>query len=228
MPDPRLDPLRDLATAYARHDPVRSVSVVGNAPMVPSEARAAAVDGADLVVRVNSFVLDEPGGPASVGRRTDVVVWSRLVQATPSLFAGYRDRLYVMLEPMRMFHRPEVWPMSWPADLGFVVARNDAVAIPINEELGLPWREEQLVPTSGTTATWLAVNLFPDADVLVTGLSFVDTPVPERWDYHSGTAGQIGPEHRTAPESALIRRWRDEGRVRFWPADRVEPLEEIR
>lgn len=213
--DPRLAALRELATAYARHDPVRSVAVVGNAPLEPSAERAASIDAADLVVRVNSFVLDRSGEPPCVGRRADLVVWSRLVQATPWLFADYRQRLYVMLEPMRMYHRPEVWPASWPDDLGFVAAPNDAVAIPLNEELGLPWRAEQLAPTSGTTAVWLAVNLFPGADVLVTGLSFVETAEPERWGYHSGAEGLIGPEHRTAPESALLHRWIGEGRIRF-------------
>lgn len=223
MVDPRLVPLRDLAASYARTPgEVRSVAVVGNAPMVPSAARAAAVDGCDLVLRTNSFVLDAPDAAPVAGRRTSIVLWGRLVRATTSSFADYRSRLYVLLEPMRMFHRPEVWPGSWPADLGLVVARNDAVAVPLLDELGVPWRDEALAPTTGTTAAWLARALFPDAEVHLTGLSYVEDPSPERWDYQSGATGRIGSEHRVAAEGALLRRWWQEGRVRFWPTDSEE------
>jgi hypothetical protein len=144
-----------------------------------------------------------------------VVLGSRLVKATPALFDRYRERLYVLLEPMRMYGRREVWPASWPVDLGFVAARNDEVAVPLNEELGLPWRAERLAPTTGTTAAWLAVRLFPEAEVLLTGLSFVDTPDQLEWDHQWGDSVRVGPEHRIEAEAALLRRWRDEGRVRM-------------
>lgn len=225
MVDPRLAPLRDLFASYARSGvpgEVRSVAVVGNAPMVPSAARAAMIDGCDLVLRTNSFVLDQPGADPVAGRRTDVVLWGRMVRATPSSFADYRSRLYVLLEPMRMFHRPEVWPGSWPADLGLVVARNDAVAVPLLEELGVPWREEGIAPTTGTTAAWLARALFPEAQVHLTGLSYVADPSPERWDYQSGARGRIGPEHRISAEGRLLQRWWKDGQVRFWPTDSEE------
>lgn len=213
-----LDGLRALATAYARvpvGQAVRRVAVVGNAPMEPSGQRATEIDSSDLVIRVNSFVLDTDDGPATQGRRADVVLWSRLVKATPALFDRYRERLYVLLEPMRMYGRREVWPASWPSDLGFVAARNDEVAVPLNEELGLPWRAERLAPTTGTTAAWLAVRLFPDAEVLLTGLSFVDAPDQVEWDHQWGDSVRVGPEHRIAAEAALLRTWRDEGRVRM-------------
>ena len=212
-----LEQLRALATSYAARSPVRTVAVVGNAPMEPSGERAAQIDASDLVIRVNSFVLDTTGEPPVQGCRADVVLWSRLVKATPHLFDRYRERLYVLLEPMRMYGRREVWPQSWPTDLGFVVARNDEVAVPLNEELGLPWRQERLAPTSGTTAAWLAVRLFPDAEVLLTGLSFVDAPDQVEWDHQWGDSVRVGPEHRIAAEAALLRRWRDDGRVRMLP-----------
>ena len=119
------------------------------------------------------------------------------MKATPALFDRYRERLYVLLEPMRMYGRREVWPASWPSDLGFVAARNDEVAIPLNEELGLPWRAERLAPTTGTTAAWLAVRLFPDAEVLLTGLSFVDAPGPGRV---GPPVGRLGPRRTRAPD----------------------------
>lgn len=215
--DPRLAPLRELAEAYAVRTPVRRVAVVGNAPMEPSASRAAAIDGADLVIRANSFVTDRPGAPPVQGSRTDVVLFSRMVPATPDFFDRYPERLYVLLEPMRMYGRPEVWPANWPADLGFAVARNDAVAIPINTELGLPWREEELAPTTGTTAAWLALHLFEDAEVLLTGISFLDDPHQTSWRHQGGDAVGVGPEHRIAAEADLLRGWIDAGRLRFLP-----------
>lgn len=215
--DPRLAPLRELAEAYSRNDPVRQIAVVGNAPMEPSASRAAAIDGADLVFRVNSFVTDRPGGPPTQGERTDVVLFSRLVPATPYLFHRYRERLYVLLEPMRMYGRREIWPASWPEDLGFTVARNDAIAIPVNEAIGLPWRDEQLAPTTGTTAAWLAMHLFPEAEVLLTGISFVDDPTQTEWQHQWGDSVGVGPEHRIAAEAVLISGWLSSGRMRSLP-----------
>ena len=72
-------------------------------------------------------------------------------------------------------------------------------------------------PTTGTTAAWLAVRLFPEAEVLVTGLSFVDAPDQVEWDHQWGDSVRVGPEHRIAAEATLLRRWRDEGRVRMLP-----------
>lgn len=114
---------------------------------------------------------------------------------------------------MRMYGRPEVWPQSWPADLGFVPASNRDVAIPLNEELGLPWREEHLAPTTGTTAAWLAVQLWPEAEVRLTGLSFIDQPEQTSWSHQGGTSNPVGPEHRIAAESVLLRRLIAEGRL---------------
>lgn len=209
-----LTQLRELASAYAAHRPVRSVAVVGNAPLEPSDERADTIDGADLVIRMNSLVLDHTGQPRCQGRRTDVVLFSRLVIATRDLFDHYRDRLYLMLEPMRMYGRPEVWPRSWPADLGHVVVRNDEVMVPINEEIGLAWREEQLAPTTGTVGAWLAVNLFPEADVMLTGLSYLEDPEQLSWVHQFGDSVNVGPEHRIAAEAAMINGWIARGRAR--------------
>ena len=210
-----LHSLRALATTYAARSPVASVAVVGNAPLEPSAERAQAIDSADLVMRMNSFVLDRPGEPPCQGRRADLVLWSRLAVATPDLYACYSERLYVMLEPMRMHGRAEMWPRSWPQDLGFVVARNDAVAVPINDEIGLPWREMRLAPTTGTTAAWLALHLFPEAQVTLAGLSYVDEPTQTSWRHQFGDEVGVGPEHRIAEEGRMIRRWLEQGRARL-------------
>jgi hypothetical protein len=80
--------VRELALAYARTTPVRSVAVVGNKPLEPSADRVAAVDACDLVVRVNGFRLDDGSAPPAYGTRADVVFFNRALRATPWFFAG--------------------------------------------------------------------------------------------------------------------------------------------
>lgn len=219
MAEATLATLRTLAAAYAHRDPVTSVAVVGNAPMEPSERRAELIDSADLVLRTNSFVVDR-GDERCQGRRTDVVLFSRLVPATPDFWKDYPRRLYVLLEPMRMYgQRAEMWPPSWPADAGYVPARNDEVARPLMDELGLPWREQALAPTTGTTAIWLAHRLFPEAEVRVAGISYVDKPDQVHWHHQFGDSVVVGGEHRIAVESALLQRWRAEGRIIMLPLE---------
>jgi len=207
--------LFELMSAYARRSPVSSVAVVGNAPLPPDPDRAAAIDAADLVIRMNSFVMDVPGGAPCQGSRVDVVVWNRITRATEFVFSDYRNRLYVLVEPMRLHGNPEMWPSSWPEDLGFVPVPNRGVTTSLNELLGVPWRAERLAPTTGTLASYLAVTLFPDADVLLTGLSYVDDPAQTRWQHQWGDECPVGPEHRIAQEGELIRSWIAEGRARF-------------
>jgi hypothetical protein len=206
--------LRDLMTAYARTQQVRKVAVVGNAPLEPDDGRAEEIDSADLVVRVNSFVLDEPGGARCQGRRVDVVVWNVVTRATPFLYHRYRERLYLMVEPMRLHGHPETWPRSWPEDLGFVVVPNRSVAQPLCTELGGSWQEEQLAPTTGTTAAYLAVTLFPGADVALSGFSFLEDPDQTVWRHQWGDSTPVGKEHRIGDESRLMRTWIDAGKAR--------------
>ena len=208
--------LHDLMASYAKTTPVTSVAVLGNAPLEPSEERAQAVDDADLVVRVNSFILDVPGDPRAQGSRADVVIWNRITRPTPFTFDRYRERLFLLAEPMRFYGRPEVWPMSWPADLGFVPLPNGEVLAVIGDELGVPWRAEQLAPTTGFTAAWLAVTLFPEADILLTGFSFIDDPGQTEWSYQVGGSSPVAPEHRIEAEACVMNGWLNEERVNLW------------
>lgn len=208
--------LRELMTAYARRRPVRTVAALGNAPLAPSDARADAIDGADLVIRVNSFVLDEPGRPRAQGSRADVVVWNRITRATRYTFDRYRDRLYLLAEPMRAHGYQEMWPASWPDDLGLVALPNRDVLTRIGDELAVPWREERLAPTTGLTAAWLAVTLFPDADVVLGGYSFVDAPHQTGWTYQAGGWSPVAREHRIEAEAGLMRGWIESGRAVLW------------
>ncbi|GAB3665281.1 hypothetical protein GCM10027596_31210 [Nocardioides korecus] len=206
--------LRELMTAYARTAPVRTVAVVGNAPLEPSDARAEMIDGSDLVLRMNSFVLDVPGAPACQGSRTDVVVWNRITRATGFVFHDYRDRLYALVEPMRLHGHPEMWPTSWPADLGLASVSNRAFTRPLNDLLGVPWREERLAPTTGTLATYVATRLFPEAEIRVAGLSYLDDPTQSSWQHQWGDWCPVGREHRIEQESRLLRSWVGTGRIR--------------
>lgn len=208
--------LRDLALTYARGAEVGSVAVVGNKPMDADPARAAAVDGCDLVVRVNGFRLDDTAGEATYGRRADVVFFNRALRATPWFFADYQDRLYLMVEPGRLHWEPDLVPSWWPADLGQVHVDNDDLTVPLSEELGLDSRTEGLWSTTGTMAAWWARTTFPEAQLHLTGYSFVDDPGQTRWAHASGDDCIVGPEHRIALEAALMRRWAAAGTTTIW------------
>lgn len=208
-----LDILRTLAVAYARRRVPATVAVVGNAPLEASDDRADAIDSADLVIRVNSFVLDSAGQPRSQGARADVVLFNRLLRATPYFFDGYRERLYLLVEPMRRHGNPEMWPSSWPADLGLIPVPNREVAAPLSDLLGIPWRQQRLAPTTGTMACYLALTLFPEAAAVLTGFSFLDNPDQTRWEHQWGDACAVGREHRIAEEGALLRSWVETGRA---------------
>jgi len=216
---PTLDRLREVVSAYStsvcRADEVRSVAVVGNAPLPPSDERADAIDAADVTVRVNSFVLDSPGRPRCQGSRADVVLFNRLLRATPWFFADYGRRLYLLVEPMRIHGTREIWPTSWPSDLGSIPVPNREVTIPLCELLGLPWRTERVAPTTGTMAAYLALTLFPAADVTFTGFSFLDEPDQTHWRHQWGDSCRVGKEHRIGNEAELMRSWLMEGRARF-------------
>lgn len=212
----RRECLRTLAEAYARGGRVSSIAAVGNKPLEPSRQRADAIDGCDLVIRVNGFRLDDDGDPPTYGRRADVVFFNRGLRATPWFFTGYQDRLHLMVEPGRLHWEPESVPAWWPADLGQVHLDNDDLTIPLSRELGLDSRREGLWATTGTMAAWWARTTFPDAELHLAGYSFVDQPDQTRWDHASGDDCIVGPEHRIALESDLLRRWVKDGSARFW------------
>lgn len=206
--------LRALMQAYAARPDVRKVAVVGNAPLEPDERRADEIDGADLTIRVNSFVLDAPGAPRTQGKDVHVALFGRGMRATRWVFDHYRDRLYVTNDIGMVYSRLRPWPQNWPADLGFMVIPNEQIVIPLCESMNWPWREKTLVPTTGTLAVAMALATFPEAETVVTGYSFIDNPNQTRWHHQSGDSGPIGGRHWIATESELFRRWLDEGRIR--------------
>ncbi|MDH2445223.1 hypothetical protein QDR37_14820 [Amnibacterium sp. CER49] len=192
------------------------VTVVGNAPLPPSAARAEAIDGSDLVVRMTTFALDRDA-PA-VGRRTDVVVLHRGVSAGPDTFARHRERLYLLAEPGRDHWEPEARPAWWPLDLELVPIGNREFTDPLRRALGYRRRSVSW-PTTGTLAVHLLRRLFPHARLLLTGTSLVDGPrgAVRTLGHHWGPAVSVTPEHRLDREGALLTRWRAEGAIEVLP-----------
>jgi len=205
--------LRSLVDVYAEHPQPRTVAVVGNQPLEPDTERAKAIDSADLVFRVNGFMVDDPGAPPTVGSRTHVVVFNRALRATKWVFENYRSRLYLMVEPGRLHWEPDVIPGWWPEDLGFVPVSNREVTLPLSDALGLPTRQESTWSTTGTMAAWIARTNYPDAELILTGFSFIDNPNQTSWMHAAGDSCIVGPEHQIAAEGRLLDSWTQTSRT---------------
>ncbi|MHA6794814.1 hypothetical protein ACVGVM_15080 [Pseudonocardia bannensis] len=204
--------LSALIAAYARHDPPRTITVVGNAPIPESAARAALIDDSDLVVRMTSFAVDVPGGPPRLGRRTDVVMVHRGVIAGPGTFADPTSRLYLLVEPGREHWEGEQRPAWWPRSMAAVSVSNREFSRPLNGLLGLNGADA-VWATTGTLTTYLVSELFPAAVTRLTGISIVDAPEQTRFAHSWGEDVAVTPEHRLHAESALLRAWHAHGRI---------------
>jgi hypothetical protein len=212
----QLDVLRDLLVSYARGQRVETLTVVGNAPLPPSADRAALIDKSDLVLRMTTFALDEPGGEPAYGRKTDVVVIHRGVLPSPHTFADYKSRLYLLAEPGRLHWEPEIIPGWWPEDLGFLPIPNRPFVRPLGRLLGLD-PEQAIWATTGTLVVYLAVRLFPEARIRITGFSIVDRPEQTTFAHAWGEAVAVTGDHRLHAESALLRSWHDNGEIELIP-----------
>ncbi len=202
--------LAGLVAAYARRDPPRTVMVVGNAPLPVGAARAALVDGSDLVVRMTTFAVDPPEGPPRIGRRTDVVLVHRGVVPGPGTFADHRSRLYLLAEQGRMHWEREDRPAWFPADA--ISLPNTLFTAPLGALMGIP-AQEAAWATGGTLACYVALELFPEATVRLTGSSIMDAPEQTSFAHAHGPAVPVTSEHRLAKEAQLLRGWIDDGRL---------------
>jgi hypothetical protein len=218
--------LRALMKAYAGHLPVQRVAVVGNAPLTPDPARAAMIDDCDLVIRCNSFVLDQ-GEEAFSGRVTHVVVLNNGTRITPSVFAGYSGRLYFRSAPGAVYRRKPSVPMPavdlWPEDLGAIAVPNRAVDGPLRELIAsaAPDDPQQfVVPTTGMVACWLAHQLFPEARLRLTGFSSVTVGTQAQWHHHGRADGgpvPVSTAHKIDAEGFVLRQWISGGRAEHLP-----------
>ena len=206
------DLLRNYLASYAAQQPVRTVTVVGNAPLDPDPTRVARIDGSDLVIRMNAMALDDADSPPCVGTRCHVVLLSRYARVTPGMFQDYRERAYVVPQAgygLRYVLLPQ--PHFWPSDLGTMPIPNAPVITRLLDRLDPDRRPNDLIPTSGTIACFLAHEMFPDAQLSVTGLSFLDGVRRKSWRYQSGGGSEVVPAHRLDLEADLLRSWIDDG-----------------
>ena len=194
---------------------MRRVAVVGNAPLGPDEARADELDGVDLVIRVNALSTDRPGGPRCVGRRCHAVIVSRYAPVTPDTFRDYRRRAYLIPQAgyglRYVLHEQAGF---WPADLGTMPIPNGALVKPLMDLLDPDHVPNQLIPTSGTTACYLAHELFPQAEMVAAGFSFLDGLQQESWRYHGGGGSPVIESHKLDLEARLLRSWVQDGSMR--------------
>ena len=74
-----------------------------------------------------------------------------------------------------------------------------------------------MAPTTGTHAAYLAYRLFPEADIVLTGYSFLDDHDVESWGYHlTGLAhSPVHSLHKLDRESAYLRGLLNRGEVRY-------------
>ena len=217
------DGLRSYLEAYAARTPVERIAVVGNAPLLPDAARAAEIDAADLVIRVNSLVLDEPGNPPTVGTACHAVLLSRATSLTPWALRGYRDRAYLVPQAGFVQYRTGdgvgllVRAGFWPEDLGAMPLPNAVVKVRCVRALDPDAPPGSIIPTAGTTALFLAHELFPGADLVGTGFSFLDDEGQKSWSHHSGGHTKVNWQHRLDLEARLLRSWIDDRSLRYLP-----------
>ncbi|HEU5242269.1 MAG TPA: hypothetical protein VFU25_09655 [Ornithinibacter sp.] len=212
------DLVRDYIASYAEQQPIRKVTVVGNAPLPPDPARVAEIDGSDLVFRMNSMALDDPGAPPCVGTRCHVLVVSRYAPVTPWMFQDYRRRAYLIPQAgygLRYILHPQ--PYLWPSDLGTLPIPNAPVITRLLDQLDPEHVPNEVIPTSGMISCFLAHEMFPEADMLAVGFSFLDGTQHREWRYQSGGGSPVIEAHRLPLEAALLTSWIDDGSLRVLP-----------
>lgn len=215
------DHIREYLLAYAARRPVETVAVVGNAPLAPDAERAATIDAADLVIRANAFVLDGPDEEPTSGTVCHAVLYSRATTMTPSSMRGYRDRAYLVPQAGWVQYPPGddigllLHAGFWPEDLGAVPLPNAVVKQRLVHALDPTARPGSVIPTTGLTAVFLAHEMFPDADLVGTGFSFLEDDKQTSWAHHSGGHTKVNWQHHLDLEAALLRSWIADGSLRI-------------
>lgn len=212
------DDMTHLLQSYASRLPVRRVTVIGNAPLEPDDKRVEIIETSDLVFRCNSLVLDEPGDLPTLGRKTDVVVAARRTRITPWFFLDYPRRAYLVNDAENLRNpNPAPIPESWPDDLAAWRISNRVFGWPL-KRLIVPERDGRgAVPTTGTMSAYLASRLFPDAELNLSGFSFLRDRQQTSWRHQWGDECIVHPSHKIDREGALLQSWVDDGRATLLP-----------
>jgi hypothetical protein len=219
-PDPgQARQLRSYLESYAARTPVRRVVAVGNAPLAPDRDRAGLIDSADLVFRCNSLVLDREGDEPCLGRSTHVVTLARATRLTPWVFQDYRSRAYLVVDVgSTRTPSPPHTPANWPADLGAWPISNRSFGMPLKIGVRPHWIGLGAVPTTGTLMAFVAHTLFQDdAEVFLTGYSFLSDRHQTEWQHHWGATVPVHKAHKLDAEGALLQSWVDDGTATFLP-----------
>jgi hypothetical protein len=221
--DAQWDLVREYLASYAARLPVERVAVVGNAPLTPDSGRAAAIDAADLVIRVNAFVLDGPGDPPASGTACHAVLLSRAAVLNPWTLQHHQSRAYLVPQAGWVQYRPgdEVGLLFragfWPADLGAMPLPNAVVKARLVRLLDAAAAPGSVIPTTGMMAVFLAHEMFAGADLVATGFSMLDDESQKSWAHHDGTQTKVNWQHRLDLEAALLRSWAADGSLRILP-----------
>jgi hypothetical protein len=207
-----------LLESHSSRLPVRRVTVVANAPLEPSDKRVEIIETSDLVVRCNSLVLDEPGAAPTLGRKTDVVVAARDTRITPWFLLDYPRRAYLIVDAGNVRKaNPPLAPANWPDDIAAWPISNRVFGWPL-KRLIVPERNGRgAVPTTGTEAAYVMRELFPEAELCLTGYSFLDDPAQTTWKHQWGDECAVHPTHKLDLEGALLQSWIDDGSATFLP-----------
>ena len=213
--------IRTYLASYAATNPIRKVTVVGNAPLRPSAERAAEIDSSDLVIRINEVALDIPGEPPTTGTACHAVILSRSTRMTRWVFHDYRRRAYLVPQAGFVQYRTgdhfglRLETPYWPPDLGAWPIPNAVVKSRLVHRLAPEAKPGSIIPTSGTMAVFLGHEMFGDADLVATGFSFLEDSSQKTWEHHSGTTTKVNWQHRLDLEAALLRSWIADGSLRF-------------
>ena len=219
--DAQWDQLRSYLLAYAARQPVERVAVVGNAPLHPDAVRAATIDAADLVIRVKR-VRPRRARRGADGRH-------RVPRGAPlpchdvhPVDAARPPGARIPRPPGRLRAVP-ARRRDRPPPARRVLARRprrDAAAQRRREGArGAGPRPRRpspgsIIPTAGTTALFLAHEMFPGADLVGTGFSFLDDEEQTSWSHHSGGHTRVNWRHRLDLEATLLRSWIADGTLR--------------
>ncbi len=134
----------------------------------------------------------------------------------PHFFDNYRSRGFLMAEVAQVsWQTPRPAQEHFPEDLGYACIPNRAVVAPLRSLIWADAGTKRVDPTTGTLAAWLGYLLFPEAELLITGLSFLDQQERSSWEdhYFPGRVVPVPEAHRVSLEGGLLTSWIEAGRA---------------